>query len=95
MADDATHGRERTTTASDESGRRTTGRPLSSKINEHKVLNLSLSPFTVIFDNTERTQRRPRCGEGVYRTSEALVRIGLNLIFQIIQFTSKGLLGKL
>jgi hypothetical protein len=27
--------------------------------------------------------------------SEALVRIGLNLIFQTIQFTSKGLLGKL
>jgi len=28
-------------------------------------------------------------------TSEALIRIGLNLIFQIIPFTSKGLLGKL
>ena len=33
--------------------------------------------------------------EGAKSTSEALVRIGLNLIFQTIQFTSKGLLGKL
>ena len=32
---------------------------------------------------------------GLGATSEALVRIGLNLIFQTIQFTSKGLLGKL
>ncbi len=30
-----------------------------------------------------------------YSTSEALVRIGLNWYFQTIQFTSKGLLGKL
>ncbi len=29
---------------------------------------LNLSPFTVIFDNTERTQRQPSCGKGVYRT---------------------------
>ena len=66
MADDATYGREWTTAASDKSGRRTTGRRRSSKINEHKLLNLS--PFAVIFDNTERTQRQPRCSEGVYRT---------------------------
>jgi hypothetical protein len=64
--DNATHGREWTTTASDKSGRGTTGRRRSSKINDHTVLNLS--PFTVIFDNTERTQRQPRCGEGVLRT---------------------------
>ena len=52
--------------ASDKSGRRTTGRRRSSNINDHTVLNLS--PFAVIFDNTERTQRQPRCGEGVYQT---------------------------
>jgi len=33
-------------------------------------------------------------GGEVDGTSEALVRIGLNLIFQTIQFTSKGLLGR-
>ena len=56
----------------------------SSKINEHKVLNLS--PFAVIFDNTEHTQRRPRCGEGVCRTGmhadgskEALAAIAVDI----------------
>ena len=33
---------------------------------KHKEHNLS--PFTVIFDNTERTQHRPRYGKGAYRT---------------------------
>ena len=64
-ADNATHGRRRTTTASNKSGCRTMGWRHSSKINKHKVLNLS--PFAVIFDNAERTQHLPRCGEGVYR----------------------------
>ena len=40
------------------------GRRRSSKINKHKALNLS--PFTVIFDNAERTQHRQIWGKGVY-----------------------------
>ena len=44
--DDATHGREWTTTTSNESGCRTMGRQRSSKLDKHKELNLS--PFAVI-----------------------------------------------